>query len=214
MTSLRKWKYWKVAASLKTFPPVALQSFRTLAALHIGGFFSYLDIWYYSLDEWSARRRASTYTGQHNKDRRGQTSMPWAGFEPTILATNRPRPTPQTARPLWPALWSITAGKLDHLYWDSNPGQFSGLWTFLNLFLIWRHKHAKLGKLVDLFSCYERTYMQTYPQCQFYVFDNECLYCTVKMYSGSSRLESHKNEECILPGLPICMTVEDRSHIT
>jgi hypothetical protein len=29
--------------------------------------------------------------------------MPWAGFEPTIRATNRPRPTPQTARPLWPA---------------------------------------------------------------------------------------------------------------
>jgi hypothetical protein len=29
--------------------------------------------------------------------------MPWAGFELTILATNRPRPTPQTARPLWPA---------------------------------------------------------------------------------------------------------------
>jgi hypothetical protein len=30
--------------------------------------------------------------------------MPWAGFEPTIPATNRPRPTPPTARPLWPAL--------------------------------------------------------------------------------------------------------------
>jgi hypothetical protein len=31
-----------------------------------------------------------------------QTSVPWAGFEPTIPATNRPRPTPQTTRPLWP----------------------------------------------------------------------------------------------------------------
>jgi hypothetical protein len=29
--------------------------------------------------------------------------MLWAGFEPTIQATNRPRPTPQTTRPLWPA---------------------------------------------------------------------------------------------------------------
>jgi hypothetical protein len=56
-----------------------------------------------SLNEWSARRKAYTYTGQHSTERRGRTSMPWAGFEPTIAATNRPRPTPQTARPLWPA---------------------------------------------------------------------------------------------------------------
>jgi hypothetical protein len=28
--------------------------------------------------------------------------MPKAGFEPTIPAINRPRPTPQTARPLCP----------------------------------------------------------------------------------------------------------------
>jgi hypothetical protein len=42
-------------------------------------------------------------TTQHRK-RRVQTSMPWAGFEPTIAATNRPTPTPQTARPLWPAM--------------------------------------------------------------------------------------------------------------
>jgi hypothetical protein len=27
------------------------------------------------LDEWSARRKASTYTGQHNTERRGQTSI-------------------------------------------------------------------------------------------------------------------------------------------
>jgi hypothetical protein len=44
--------------------------------------------------------QTSTYTGQHNTERRGQTSMPYAGFELTIPATNRPRPTPQTARPL------------------------------------------------------------------------------------------------------------------
>jgi hypothetical protein len=36
----------------------------------------YFDIWYDSSDEWSARRKASTYTGQHNIERRGQTSMP------------------------------------------------------------------------------------------------------------------------------------------
>jgi hypothetical protein len=29
--------------------------------------------------------------------------MPEAGFEPTIPTAKRPRPTPQTARPLWPA---------------------------------------------------------------------------------------------------------------
>jgi hypothetical protein len=33
------------------------------------GFVSYLDIWYDSLDEWSARRRASTHTGQHRTTR-------------------------------------------------------------------------------------------------------------------------------------------------
>jgi hypothetical protein len=84
---------------------------RTLAASHIGGFLRYLDIWYDSLDEWSARRKASTYTGQHNTERRGKTSMPWAGFEPTIPATNRPRPTPQTARPLLPALHTDSGTK-------------------------------------------------------------------------------------------------------
>jgi hypothetical protein len=49
---------------------------RTLAVSHIVGFFNYLHIWQDSLDEWSARRKASTYTGQHNTERRGQTSMP------------------------------------------------------------------------------------------------------------------------------------------
>jgi hypothetical protein len=38
--------------------------------------------------------------------------MPWAGFEPTIPATNRPGPTPQTARPLWPALCILIACKI------------------------------------------------------------------------------------------------------
>jgi hypothetical protein len=31
----------------------------------------YFDIWQDSLDEWSARRKASTYTGQHNTERQG-----------------------------------------------------------------------------------------------------------------------------------------------
>jgi hypothetical protein len=73
----------------------------TSAASHIGGFLNYLDIWYDSLDEWSARHKASTYTGQHRKTLRNIHAL--IGFEPTIPATNRPRPTPQTARPLWPA---------------------------------------------------------------------------------------------------------------
>jgi hypothetical protein len=38
--------------------------------------------------------------------------MPWAGLEPTIPATNRPRPTPQTARPLWPADGHPTSHKI------------------------------------------------------------------------------------------------------
>jgi hypothetical protein len=45
---------------------------------------SILDIWYDSLDGGSARRKVTTYTGQHNTEKRGHTSMPRAGFEPTI----------------------------------------------------------------------------------------------------------------------------------
>jgi len=36
------------------------------------------------LDGGSARRKATTYTGQHNTEKCGHTSMPQAGFEPTI----------------------------------------------------------------------------------------------------------------------------------
>jgi hypothetical protein len=44
----------------------------------------FLDIWLDSLDGGSARREATPYTGQHNTEIRGHTSMPLAGFEPTI----------------------------------------------------------------------------------------------------------------------------------
>jgi hypothetical protein len=37
------------------------------------------------LDGESARRKASTYTGQHNTEKRGHTSMPRVGFQLTIL---------------------------------------------------------------------------------------------------------------------------------
>jgi len=40
------------------------------------------------------RRKATTYTGQHNTEKRGHTSTPRAGFEPTM---------PWTVRPLGPA---------------------------------------------------------------------------------------------------------------
>jgi hypothetical protein len=40
------------------------------------------------LDEWSARRR-DLYLTTHNTHKR-QTSMPPVGFEPTILASERP----------------------------------------------------------------------------------------------------------------------------
>jgi len=37
----------------------------------------------------SARRKASTYAGQHNTEKRGRTSMPRAGFEPVIPVFKR-----------------------------------------------------------------------------------------------------------------------------
>jgi hypothetical protein len=40
--------------------------------------------------------------------------MPWAGFEPTIPETNRPRPTPQTARQLWPANSALSIANYDN----------------------------------------------------------------------------------------------------
>jgi hypothetical protein len=83
-------------------PPVSLQSFWTLTASHIGGFLNYLDM-VGLLGQVISPSQGLYLQGQHNTERRGQTSMPKAGFEPTIPATNRPRPTPQTARPLWPA---------------------------------------------------------------------------------------------------------------
>jgi len=36
------------------------------------------------LDGGSARRKATAYTGQHNTEKRGHTSMPRVGFEHTI----------------------------------------------------------------------------------------------------------------------------------
>jgi hypothetical protein len=43
-----------------------------------------------SLDGGSARRKAATYTGQHKTQyKRGQTSMPRVGFEPTIPVFDR-----------------------------------------------------------------------------------------------------------------------------
>jgi hypothetical protein len=68
------------------FSPVALQSLKDLGRLIYKRFLELLRHMEDFLDEWSARRKASTYTGQHNTERRGQTSMPWAGFEPTIKA--------------------------------------------------------------------------------------------------------------------------------
>jgi hypothetical protein len=50
------------------------------------------DIWQDSLDEGSARRKVSTCTGQHNTERRGQTSMPQVGFKLTIPVSKRSRP--------------------------------------------------------------------------------------------------------------------------
>jgi hypothetical protein len=46
---------------------------------------SFLDIFGGTLlDGGSARRKVSTYTAQHNTEKRGHTSVPRAGLEPTI----------------------------------------------------------------------------------------------------------------------------------
>jgi hypothetical protein len=42
-----------------------------------------------SLEGWSARRKAASYTGQHKHKKRGQTSMPRVEFEPTIPVLER-----------------------------------------------------------------------------------------------------------------------------
>jgi hypothetical protein len=41
------------------------------------------------MDGGSARRKAATYTGQHEHRLDAQTSMPWVGFEPTVPASER-----------------------------------------------------------------------------------------------------------------------------
>jgi hypothetical protein len=53
-------------------------------------FFGSLSISTHGRTPWtrSARRKASTYTGQHNTERRGQTSMTYAGFETVIQCTS------------------------------------------------------------------------------------------------------------------------------
>lgn len=55
-------------------------------------------MWYDSLDGETALRKASTYTGQHNRENCGHTSVHNVGFEPTI--------------PLFE--WSKTVHVLDH----------------------------------------------------------------------------------------------------
>jgi hypothetical protein len=68
----------------------------TLSVCLSGEFFlqdfqNFFDIWWNSLNGKSARRKASTYTRQHNTEIRGQTSMPRMGFEPTVGVTEAPR---------------------------------------------------------------------------------------------------------------------------
>jgi hypothetical protein len=90
-----------------------------------------------------SRHKASTYTGKHNTERRGQTPMPCVGFEPTIPATNRPRPMPQTAQPLWPAIYPIIIKMLP-------------LWFIYNLF-----KTSKLCWFTMMTTTYTHITMKT-----------------------------------------------------
>jgi hypothetical protein len=56
---------------------------------------------------WTSDRpvvKAYTGTGQHKRGKREQIPMPWAGFEPTISVSKRSMPSPQTSRPLGPAV--------------------------------------------------------------------------------------------------------------
>jgi hypothetical protein len=80
------------------------QTWRSMATSHMGGCLICSNIWYNSLDEWSARHRTSAYTGHHNTEKRGQKSMPSTEFKHTIPASERPNPITQIARPLSPAL--------------------------------------------------------------------------------------------------------------
>jgi hypothetical protein len=57
-----------------------------------------LDIWWDSLCGGSARRKASTYTGQHNAERREHTCLKWDSNPWT-----QSRPMPSIPRPEWPA---------------------------------------------------------------------------------------------------------------
>jgi hypothetical protein len=57
--------------------------------LNISDVMNFIDSQYDSLDEWSARRKAATYTGQHKQNKRRQTSVPRVGFEPTIPVFHR-----------------------------------------------------------------------------------------------------------------------------
>jgi hypothetical protein len=51
-------------------------------------FSTLFDSWQDSLDEGSACRKASTYTGQHKTERRGETSLSRMGFKPTIQCSS------------------------------------------------------------------------------------------------------------------------------
>jgi hypothetical protein len=81
--------------------PVALQSLKDLGRLTYRRFLELFKT--YGRTPWTSDQPVARPLPTQDNKRRGQTSMPWAGFVPTIPATNRPRPTPQTARPLWQA---------------------------------------------------------------------------------------------------------------
>jgi hypothetical protein len=74
---------------------------RTLAASHPGGF---LVLFRHSVGLlWTSDHpaaKARTCTEQYNTEIQRQTSIPYAGFELTISASKRPRPTSQTCTPI------------------------------------------------------------------------------------------------------------------
>jgi hypothetical protein len=97
------------------FFSVTLQSLKDLGRLTYRRFL--WAIWTYGRTSWTSDQPVARPlpTQDNTKERRGQTPMPLAGFEPTIPATNRPRPTHQTARPLWPAS-TVVINKCDDGY--------------------------------------------------------------------------------------------------
>jgi len=90
-----------------------------------------------SLDGGSVRRKATTYKRQHNTEKRVHTSIPRAGFEPTIPVFERLK----TVRAL--DLMAIIIFKNSAFFGDPLPH------GILGHHITWRYFHSHLRSLYD-----------------------------------------------------------------